>query len=326
LASAVVLAGVAAISGPAAGGVVYSGYLPFQGPATGTTEPKIITSGPFDETHTASNFFGTNTVRAVLDQKGAWGVRVMTYSDVQNVTLTGGNLQEVTASVSVSRMGHIAGAAPYPASLKYSGHLTGRVEVGTNSLHDGSLTFGNTIINHLEDFFLVDEGVYTFNIPLTTTVPVDSSGSYPIAFALSSESWSRIGVTSGDFQNTLEVTSITLADGQAPETQGWSLSFDDGAVSPNISADFNADGYVEAADLATWAAGFGAPEATRVQGDATLDRAVDGADFLIWQLNQGSGGPLTPAATVPEPVVTPLALVAIAACLRGTRRQRTARR
>ena len=51
---------------------------------------------------------------------------------------------------------------------------------------------------------------------------------------LSSESWGRLGVTEGDFFNTAELTSILLPNGMTPESEGWTLTFDDGALSPNV--------------------------------------------------------------------------------------------
>ncbi|MCC6492581.1 MAG: hypothetical protein IT424_06125 [Pirellulales bacterium] len=290
---------VAASLPPASADVVYHGYLPFQGPGVGTTEPKIVTTGPFDETHTASNFFGTNTVRLVLRYNGGWSIRVLTYSDVQNFVLTGGNLQEVSGSISVSRKGQLSGDGPYPSALIFSGVLHGTVTVGQNSFHDGSLSLGDTSIPTLSDLFLPDQGVYAVNIPLSTTVPINSAGQYDVSFSFSSESWSRVDVTSGSFESTFTVTSVTLPDGELPETEGWTLSFDDGALSPNISAEFNGDGYVDGADLATWSTSFGAAgDAARADGDATLDKHVDGADLLVWQQQFD---PAPAATAVPEP-------------------------
>ena len=69
------------------------------------------------------------------------------------------------------------------------------------------------------------------------------------------------------------------------------------------AADFNRDGFVDAADLAVWKSNFGAAEsATSQMGDANGDGAVDGADFLVWQ--RQLGGAASAAATqaaVPEP-------------------------
>jgi hypothetical protein len=127
----------------------------------------------------------------------------------------------------------MAGPGPYPAFLTETGYLTGVVKIGINSFHDGSLNFGTSGIPPLDELFFTDTGTYPVNFPLSTTVPVSATGSFPINFSFHSESWGRVGVTSGDFAHTLEVTSLLLPSGETPESQGWTLSFDDGAGSPN---------------------------------------------------------------------------------------------
>ena len=71
------------------------------------------------------------------------------------------------------------------------------------------------------------------------------------------------------------------------------------ALVDGVPGDFNADGTVDAVDLARWQANFGAVgNATREQGDANADQSVDGADFLLWQQH----ATIAPSvATVPEP-------------------------
>ncbi len=60
-------------------------------------------------------------------------------------------------------------------------------------------------------------------------------------------------------------------------------------------ADFDEDGDVDAADLATWQTSFGSDNGA----DADLDGDSDGADFLVWQ--QSNSGALVGIANVPEP-------------------------
>jgi hypothetical protein len=138
--------------------------------------------------------------------------------------------------MSVSKTGRMEGRSDFPPTQTHTGRLTGVVTIGgTNGLHDASLTFGNTQINFGEDFLLTDPGTYTFNIPLSTTVPVDPvTGEYPVAFEFRSESWGRNGTIQGSFGHTLELTSILLPNGNTPESEGWALVFDDGSVSPNL--------------------------------------------------------------------------------------------
>jgi hypothetical protein len=208
------------------------------------------------------NIFGTNTVRLIQKLDGQWGIRILSYSEVNNTVLTGGNLLEVSGSVSISTMGQMSGPGPFPSSLTLVGSFGGTVTVGTNSFHDGSLTFGSLQINSLEDFFLTDPGIYEFvPAPITSTVPVSPSGSFQLNLSLRSESWSRLDVTSGDFANTMTLASILLPSGNTPESEGFSLSFDDGRVSPNIwPGDFNLDDFVNAADYVVWRKGLATDE------------------------------------------------------------------
>ena len=70
---------------------------------------------------------------------------------------------------------------------------------------------------------------------------------------------------------------------------------------PSLSADFDEDGDVDAADLAKWKTGFGiASGAAHMQGDADGNGAVDGADYLAWQRQFGT----TLAAPAAEPMIS----------------------
>ncbi|NOY42173.1 MAG: hypothetical protein GXP26_10095 [Planctomycetes bacterium] len=71
------------------------------------------------------------------------------------------------------------------------------------------------------------------------------------------------------------------------------------------SADFDADGDVDADDLAEWEPAFGMNN----NADADGDGDSDGADFLIWQRQWGTGVPAI-AAAVPEPNARVLLLLA----------------
>jgi len=80
------------------------------------------------------------------------------------------------------------------------------------------------------------------------------------------------------------------------------------------TADFNADGVVDGADLLVWQAGFGrASGAVSADGDADLDRDVDAADLRSWEAAFGvsalraaaaRGGPR--GSAVPEPALLAL--------------------
>ena len=83
-----------------------------------------------------------------------------------------------------------------------------------------------------------------------------------------------------------------------------------------MAADFNENGYVDGDDLADWKADFGSPDATHMQGDADGDSDSDGADFLIWQRQLGSGVlGLASNVAVPEPPTALLLTTCVGACL-----------
>jgi phospholipase/lecithinase/hemolysin len=74
------------------------------------------------------------------------------------------------------------------------------------------------------------------------------------------------------------------------------------ALVDGVPGDFNADGHVNAADLAAWRQGFAAAGAARpTAGDADNDRDVDGADFLTWQRNLGVVRLQLTTTSIPEP-------------------------
>jgi hypothetical protein len=64
-----------------------------------------------------------------------------------------------------------------------------------------------------------------------------------------------------------------------------------------LSADFNNDGQVDAADLAQWRGDFG----MNALSDANDDGDSDGAEFLLWQRQLGPSMLSRSLATVPEP-------------------------
>lgn len=199
-------------------------------------EPKIIsTFEPFTKTTTQFPFSGYVETKANLALIGDWQFRLMTSSEVTNVVISGGELIEASAQISGSRTGQLgANQAPFPSYTTHTGYLDATVTVGTNSFHDGALNFGSIVINSLGDLFFPDAGEYVIHMPLSVTVPVSATGSFPVNMLIRSESWGRVGMTFGDFSHTFALTSILLPNGNTPESEGWTLSFDDGAISPNV--------------------------------------------------------------------------------------------
>jgi len=215
------------------GAVVASWNLAGQTPMSGTT------MGPHSNPTHIFPFSGTNTTSEDIQYSGDFSIHVKTSSEVQNTTVSGGELQEASASLTITSTGHMSGPGPYPPTLTGTGFLGGTVTVGINSFHDGSVNFLGSHINPLEDLFFPDSGTYNVSIPLTpTTVAVAADGSFPLNMSLRSESWGRVGTTLGDFSHTLKLTSLLLPNGHTPESEGWTLTFDDGGVSPNIPEPF----------------------------------------------------------------------------------------
>jgi hypothetical protein len=92
----------------------------------------------------------------------------------------------------------------------------------------------------------------------------------------------------------------------------FALGFNVTRVGAGLAADFNRDGVVNTADLATWRQSFGAG----VGADANNDGRSDGADFVIWQRQNGQSGSIS---AIPEPasvLLAALAIGAVAACRR----------
>jgi hypothetical protein len=123
--------------------------------------------------------------------------------------------------------------------------------------------------------------------------------------------------TNGDSGQLLERYFIDLAtdfpdllqagSGNVLAIQGLNLTLDDsdfvlsqislgGNVLLSAGADFNGDGFVDAADLMDWGASFGLDAG----GDADNDGDTDGADFLAWQ-RQFTGPSTSVGHGVPEP-------------------------
>jgi autotransporter-associated beta strand protein len=110
----------------------------------------------------------------------------------------------------------------------------------------------------------------------------------------------------------------SAADFTSPLITGSGLLQVSTFIPPPSPADFNLDGYVDAADLLVWQTNLGkAGDATNADGDANGDLNVDGGDFLVWQ-QQFTGAPPA-SAVVPEPTGAVLLLMATTVAMLGRR-------
>ncbi|MEM8866464.1 MAG: dockerin type I domain-containing protein, partial [Planctomycetota bacterium] len=108
-----------------------------------------------------------------------------------------------------------------------------------------------------------------------------------------------LGATPGGFQNTDDWAALVL----------------------RVSADFNNDGVVDAADYTIWRDTLGDTVAPGAAGDATGDGVVDTADYAIFKEQYGKS--FSPAAlqATPEPTAATLSLVLIASLAVAIRMQ-----
>ena len=194
------------------------------------------TLGPHSNPSSLPFFQGVNTTSENIERRGDWDFGILVSSIVQNTTVSGGNVTEARASISVSNPGQLSGSGPFPATLTLEATLTGTVTVGTSSWHDGYFWLGENHINYGEYgyLFVTAPGVHPIDITLTTSVPVSPTGSFLVNYAVTLETWGRVGTTKGDFFNTLTFDSILLPNGQTPESQGMTITFASGAISPNV--------------------------------------------------------------------------------------------
>jgi T5SS/PEP-CTERM-associated repeat protein len=154
---------------------------------------------------------------------------------------------------------------------------------------------------------------------LAGTLEVDLASGFTPAIGDAFELLTAAGGRSGVFGNEV-LPSL-------PGGLGWDLAYTPDAVTltvvPNLTADFDVDGDVDAADLARWKTGFGlASGALKASGDENGDGDVDGADFLAWQRQVGAGGATQAAAPVPEPGGVALAASALVGAVALRRRSR----
>jgi hypothetical protein len=127
------------------------------------------------------------------------------------------------------------------------------------------------------------------------------------------------GVIPANGQLTFAVTGFgdQLATGAHTEGGAYTVRV---SLPTVLTADFDHNGTVDAADLAIWKANVGQNTA----GDSDLDFDTDGADFLAWQRQLGSSSAAAALHAVPEPAT--LAVLALGASAAAAAVRRHSRR
>jgi len=100
--------------------------------------------------------------------------------------------------------------------------------------------------------------------------------------------------------------------------EAGSVLIDNVRVTRPISADFNGDGVVDAADYTVWRNTEGST--TDLRADATADGVVGAEDYDRWAFEFGSSDPGQVATGVPEPAAVFLALAVVAGRFVSSRR------
>ncbi|MCA9260553.1 MAG: hypothetical protein KDA61_15175 [Planctomycetales bacterium] len=248
--------------------------------------------------------------------------------DVAELSLAGGELFVPVLRRAAGGLFQMTGGTLHADAVDFSLTLQGGVLAPGGLLAESSI--GETIV--MGD---LDLGAATLQIeiggddPGVTYDVVGVSGAASLASATLSVELAEgyVPVPSDEFGLLMALGGLNgsqFAALQLPAlTEGaWALQYlTDGAVlsvvgDSGLLGDFNGDGQVNAADLATWEAAFGLSAA----GDADGDFDTDGADFLIWQRQQGSTLVIPAGAAIPEPAAAWLALAALMGVSRRRRR------
>lgn len=95
------------------------------------------------------------------------------------------------------------------------------------------------------------------------------------------------------------------------------VNYDELTASLTVSADFNANGLIEANDFLIWQRGFGLTKQTdNSHGDADGNGIVDDTDLAIWQLQHAQGASTAISiSTVPEPTSAAISVALLGASL-----------
>ena len=209
---------------------------------------------------------------------------------------------------------------------------SGRAAFSTNAGTNGN--FG--VAQMLKDWSLTS--VYT---DFGTDGPTDNDGDtgafLDMTGAMVADARTMLDVTnavkswqSGGSNFGLNVRAVDTADGWAVNFTGSAdptaipqlvINYTTDVVTPSEDADFNGDGAVDGADFLAWQQNVGTGT-TLAQGDANDDAVVNDADLAIWRTQFGPAVAAVTTAAVPEPTGLFVALVGSLGMIaaRGARR------
>ncbi|MEM8943781.1 MAG: hypothetical protein AAGD11_01255 [Planctomycetota bacterium] len=227
-----------------------------------------------------------------------------------NVTLNGGTLQlggtvdgTITFNTGVVEIGDPVGRLLLTRDFNQSANTTLRIDIG------GTTPETEFDVLDVQGFFGFLGG------PLEVSLLDLGGGLFLPDSADTFQVLQTFNSVTGAFSNVAEGARLTTVDGLGSFVVNYGFDspfgFNNVVLSDfqfELTADFDNDGDVDAADLAMWQTAYAATSS----GDTDGDGDSDGLDLLRWQRQRGIGPISVEAATsVPEPNTVALAALAL---------------